>query len=279
MPGFGGDALGAVWSPDGQSVVFVATENDGIAARANVAVAPLAGGRGRRRAEAADARRLGLRRAGVPARRQGAVLHGERRQAGDLPAHAAGLLVLAGDVPAVVAIVTKGFDRAVGSWSFAARQPDHVLHRRGRRARAHLRGAGGGRRGEARRRRAAGRVHEPADSGARVVGRSRSPTGKARSGRRRSSASIRRPATARSSPSLTTQGGRVDRLAAAARVLVHRPRRPPHPQLHRAAAELRRVEEVSALRPDPRRSRQHVARRDHLPLELSPARRSRDSSC
>ena len=45
----------AVWSPDGQSVVFVATENDGIAARANVRVAPLAGGRERRRADAADA--------------------------------------------------------------------------------------------------------------------------------------------------------------------------------------------------------------------------------
>ena len=35
-PGFGGDALAAVWSPDGQAVVFVATENDTIAARANV---------------------------------------------------------------------------------------------------------------------------------------------------------------------------------------------------------------------------------------------------
>ena len=64
-PGFGGDALGAVWSPDGQSVVFVATENDGIAARANVAshLWQVAAGGGEPK--------LGIRRAGLPARRQG----------------------------------------------------------------------------------------------------------------------------------------------------------------------------------------------------------------
>ena len=35
--GFGGEALAAVWAPDGQSIVFVATENDTVAARAAVA--------------------------------------------------------------------------------------------------------------------------------------------------------------------------------------------------------------------------------------------------
>ena len=46
-----------------------------IAAARDGRVAPLAGGRERRRAEAADAGRLGLRRAGVPSRRQGALLY------------------------------------------------------------------------------------------------------------------------------------------------------------------------------------------------------------
>ena len=35
-PGFGGTALGGVWSPDGQSVVFMAAEDEGVAARAAV---------------------------------------------------------------------------------------------------------------------------------------------------------------------------------------------------------------------------------------------------
>ena len=69
--------------------------------------------------------------------------------------------------------------------------------------------------------------------------------------------------------------GRLDRLAAAARFLVHRPRWPAHSQLCRAAAELRRDEEVSAVRADARRLRQLVARRDFLSLELSLARASR----
>ena len=74
--GFGGDALAAVWSPDGQVVVFVATENDTIAARANVPShlwqVPAAGGEPKRltpdgwdsarRHSAPTARRCALRR-------------------------------------------------------------------------------------------------------------------------------------------------------------------------------------------------------------------------
>ncbi len=44
--------------------------------------------------------------------------------------------------PVAVSVVTKGFDRAVSSWSFASGQPDHLLHRGGRGARAHLWGCG-----------------------------------------------------------------------------------------------------------------------------------------
>ena len=77
-PGFGGDALAAVWAPDGQSVVFVATENDTVAARAAVAShlwqVSAAGG---------DPKRLtpdgwDYRRAGISSRWQGTLLHARR---------------------------------------------------------------------------------------------------------------------------------------------------------------------------------------------------------
>ena len=66
--------------------------------------------------------------------------------------------------PAAVTVVTKEFDRPVGSWSFA---PDSQTIYFTAEDAGHERiyaGARGGRRSEARRRRAAGRVHQPADS-------------------------------------------------------------------------------------------------------------------
>ena len=48
LEGFGGDALGAAWAPDGQSIVFAATDHRNVAARASVSSAlwhvPVAGG-------------------------------------------------------------------------------------------------------------------------------------------------------------------------------------------------------------------------------------------
>ena len=268
-PGFGGEALGAVWSPDGQSVVFVATENDGIAARANVAshLWQVAANGGEPRRLTPDGFDFG-----APAfRPDGKALcfTASDAEAGDLPADTTRLF-------AVAVEFARGrlgrhqelrpLDRQL---VVRSRQPDGVLHRRGRRARTDLRGGRDRRNSEARRRRAPGRVHEPADSFSRFVGRrvrqlgERGPAGRDRPRR----SGHRQPHV----PDLVHgQGRRVDRLAAAARVLVHGSRRTAHPQFHRAAAELRRVEEVSALRPHPRRAREHVARFDHVSLELPP---------
>ena len=64
------------------------------------------------------------------------------------------------------------------------------------------------------------------------------------------------------------------RLAAGAGVLVPEQPRHAHPQLPRAAAELRSEQEVSAVRRHPRRAAQHVAGPVRHPLELPPARRA-----
>ena len=65
------------------------------------------------------------------------------------------------------------------------------------------------------------------------------------------------------------------RPAAHRKLLVHLQPRQAHPQLPRAAAGLRRGEEISAVRRDPRRPARHVARPVLRALELSPAGRAR----
>ena len=100
-----------------------------------------------------------------------------------------------------------------------------------------------------------------------------------RDGARRDRPHRPRRADAHDAHRLQRGDGRRARLAAARRVLVHERERPAHPQLPGPAARLRRVEEVPALRPDPRRPRQHVARLDHAALELPPARAARATSC
>ena len=68
---------------------------------------------------------------------------------------------------------------------------------------------------------------------------------------------------------------RAARPAADREFLVHLEPRQAHPQLPGASAGLRRDEEVSAVRRDPRRPARHVARPVLRPLELSPAGRAR----
>ena len=117
--GFGGDALAAVWAPDGQSVVFAATEDDTVSARANVLSqlwqVPATGGEPKRLTP--DGGILAARRSVLMARlfvlprpapgrssissRVSAAPHGHPRRRG------------------TVTIVNKDFDRSVSSWSFA----------------------------------------------------------------------------------------------------------------------------------------------------------------
>ena len=118
-PGFGGDALGAVWSPDGQSVVFVATENDGIAARANV-VSHL----WQVAASGGEPTRLtpnGFDFAAPAFRPDGKALCYSVTDARPVIYQLArlGCSAWPSIAPAAISVVTKGFDRSVGSWSFA----------------------------------------------------------------------------------------------------------------------------------------------------------------
>jgi dipeptidyl aminopeptidase/acylaminoacyl peptidase len=118
-PGFGGDALAAVWSPDGQSVVFVATENDGVAARANVAShlwqVAVSGG---------EPRRLtpdGFEFAAPAFRPDGKALCYSVTDARPVIYQLArlGCSAWPSSATAAVSILTKGFDRSIASWSFA----------------------------------------------------------------------------------------------------------------------------------------------------------------
>ena len=116
--GFGGDALAAIWSPDGQAVVFVATENDTVAARANVPshlwqVAASGGEPKRLTPDGFDF--------GAPAfRPDGKALCYAVTDARPVIYQLTrlGCSAWPSSSPAAVSIVTKGFDRAVGSWSF-----------------------------------------------------------------------------------------------------------------------------------------------------------------
>ena len=115
--------MAAVWAPDGQSVVFVAAEDERVAARAAVVThlwqVPAAGGEPKRLTP--DGWDFG-----APAfRPDGKALcfHGVRSQTGHLPADRAWAAppgLSAGRRRRRSSIVTKGFDRSLGSWSFAA---------------------------------------------------------------------------------------------------------------------------------------------------------------
>ena len=121
-PGFGGTALGGVWSPDGQSVVFMAAEDEGVAARAAVVThlwqVPASGGEPKRLTP--DGWDFG-----APAfRPDGKALCYSVSEAKpviyQLNRLGCSAWPLSGSSPAAVSIVTKGFDRSLGSWSFAA---------------------------------------------------------------------------------------------------------------------------------------------------------------
>ena len=120
MAGFGGDALAAVWSPDGQSIVFVATENDTVSARANVSshlwLIPASGGEPKRLTPdgwdfGAPAFRPDGKALCFTATDTKPVIYQLTR---------VGCSAWPSTAPASVSIVTKAFDRAVASWSFAA---------------------------------------------------------------------------------------------------------------------------------------------------------------
>ncbi len=121
-PGFGGTALGGVWSPDGQSVVFMAAEDEGVAARAAVAThlwqVPASGGEPKRLTP--DGWDFG-----APAfRPDGKALCYSVSEAKpviyQLTRLGCSTWPLSASSQAAVSIVTKGFDRSLGSWSFAS---------------------------------------------------------------------------------------------------------------------------------------------------------------
>ena len=238
QPGFGGDALAAVWAPDGQSVVFVAAEDDTASARANVLLAAVASRCDGRRAEAFDARRLGLWRASLSSRRESSLFHGRQRQAGHLSAAAPRLH----DV-AILRAAGCRHDREQGLRSRGQQlvvrsgQRDDLSQRRGCRTRTHLRRARRRRPDEAGRGRERGRLHQRSGRGARRICQRLCQLGE-----RHSSAGDRAYRSVHRQSHLPDvvhdHGSQNHRLAAAARILVHRPRWPAHPQLHRAAAEL-----------------------------------------
>ena len=124
QPGFGGDALAAVWAPDGQSVVFVAAEDDTVSARANVLsqlwqVAATGGDPKRLTPDGWDFGAPAFRPDGkalcfTAAAAKPVIYQLPRLGCTAWPSSAA---------PVAVTIVNKDFDRAVSSWSFS---PDNA---------------------------------------------------------------------------------------------------------------------------------------------------------
>jgi dipeptidyl aminopeptidase/acylaminoacyl peptidase len=122
-PGFGADALAAVWAPDGQSVVFAAPENGTVAARASVDSqlwqVAAAGGDPKRITPAgwdygSPAFRPDGRALCFTASEDKPVIY-QLTRLGCVPWPAASTPAQA----SAVTIATKTFDRSVSSWSFS----------------------------------------------------------------------------------------------------------------------------------------------------------------
>ena len=119
LRGFASDAPGAVWAPDGQSVLFVATERGDAAAREYVTThlyqAPITGGEPRRLtpdafdAGAADFSPDGRSACFIASDPAPAIYHVARLACAAWPASSM----------LTPTVITKTFDRSVGSWAFA----------------------------------------------------------------------------------------------------------------------------------------------------------------
>ena len=170
QPGFGGDALAAVWAPDGQSDRLCRRRGRYGLGESQRPVAAVAGAGGRRRAEALDARRLGLWRAGVSSRRARLCVSRPRAPGRSSTAAAPWLRGLA-----VVCGAGCRHDREQGLRSrrqqlvVRSGQRDDLPQRRGCRTRAHLRRSRRRRRDEAGRGRERGRLHRRSGGGARRI--------------------------------------------------------------------------------------------------------------
>jgi dipeptidyl aminopeptidase/acylaminoacyl peptidase len=118
LAGFGGDALGAAWAPDGQSIVFVATDHRDVAARGAVTSAlwqvPAAGGEpARLPAEGWDM--------GVPRFRpdgKGICFSGSDARVAIYTVPRLGCATWPWSAGSVT-VMAKELDRPVGSWAFA----------------------------------------------------------------------------------------------------------------------------------------------------------------
>ena len=138
--GFAGDSLNAVWAPDGESVIFVATDNGDNQARTKVIAGlwqvPAAGGEPKRLA--AEGWDVSAPR--VPPGRQGVVLQRRQHETDDLRADDDRVRRLAvGRSPDDARRRPRSLRRELVD---LARQQDRLLQRRRHRPRAGLRGAG-----------------------------------------------------------------------------------------------------------------------------------------
>ena len=232
--GFAGDSLNAAWAPDGHSVVFVASDNGDNQVRNKVIAGlwqvPAGGGEPSRLAAS------GWDVGAAKFRPDGKALCFSGSSA--KPSIYALNLIACGPWPWTGSPTVLGadLDRSVNSWAFA---PDSrtIYFSAEDAARARLSRAGRGWRDGARRRCPAGRLHGTADSGARRVHGDRRELGKRHqpAGGRPHRSLVGRPRDA----DVVQHGesGR-DRLAAAARIHLHGPRRPDDSQLRRAAARI-----------------------------------------
>ena len=271
--GYNGDGLSAAWAPDGESIVFAAADTADAGARAMVASSiwqvPLGGG---------EPKRIGAEGWDVSAPRFSP--DGKTLCFGATDGKAA-IYALAQIACSAwpmtgqpVRILAKDLDRPVGSWAFTpdSRTMYFTAEDAGHEHVYSVPVTGG----------AATRVLEAAQgvyTSLDIAARGSTPLLVANWESAVNPIEVvtdrSRGEKTRAADVVQYREGRVDRLAAASRFLVHRAERPAHSQLRRPAAAVRRDEEVSAAGADARRIRQFVARCDFLSLELSPARASR----